>query len=78
LIITEIDNNRKIHRAMISLRQLDCVLLNAQLQRQGDWEWVGGAVRLAELYQAGKDTNSSFLQDYVKIIKEHALRRKYS
>jgi len=67
--------NRKIHKAMTKLKNLDLILLQEKLREQENDEMIGGMAYLAELHQIGKNTNPNHLFDYIKIIKKHSLRR---
>ncbi len=70
------DHHEKIHRVMIGLKHLDIVLLADALRKRGDLESVGGVAYLGELYKLGQDVNPKHLKDYVRIVREQALRRE--
>jgi hypothetical protein len=69
------DANKKLHKTMTKLKNLDLILLQEKLREQGNDEATGGMAYLTELYRIGENTNPNHLLDYVKIVRKKALRR---
>jgi len=64
-----------LHRAVIKLPHLDMILLEDTLKREDNFDAVNGTAGLVELLEFGRDLNPEHILDYIKIVKDFALRR---
>jgi hypothetical protein len=67
-------DHQKLFRAMLALRDqkraVDITLLGSALQSQGEYEEVGGAGFIAELYRL--QPSAAYTLDYVRVVKQLA------
>jgi replicative DNA helicase len=71
--------NRHVYAAMAALFDRAAVLdyhtIGEELTRQGTYSAVGGLIYLSELNLA--TPSAAFIEDYARIVLEHAVRRRY-